>query len=140
MYPPTLVRRTLLFTIPFLLWSPIASASSGLASGLIDGQVTATTGVNGAVDTATEALHYDGLLEKQLESSKQKLSRLLKLQSDPITNRYVSSGELADKKLSVEQAELELKAAKRNQQAAIKAAELAQLATQKSQESAVEAG
>lgn len=76
------------------------------------------------------------VLEKQVESSREKVSRLLKLQSDPITSRYISQGEIADKQLSIEQAQSQLDSAKREQQSAIEAAELGQTAALASLESA----
>ncbi len=76
------------------------------------------------------------VMEKQIESSKARIGRLKDLQADPLTSIYISQGELADKQLSVEQAQSQLEVAKRNQQATIEAAQLTQAAAAASLESA----
>jgi HlyD family secretion protein len=76
------------------------------------------------------------VMQKQIQSSREKISRLQKLQSDPLTSLYISQGEIADKQLSIEQAQSQLQSAKRNQQSAIEAAELGQTAARASLKSA----
>ena len=51
-------------------------AGSGLTDGAVTGQQVAAVGVHGAVNTATEKIHYDGLVEKKIEDLKARKARL----------------------------------------------------------------
>ena len=103
--------------------SNLAAAESALAT------------ANLKLSQAKEGVDFS-VIEKQIESSRAKISRLRKLQADPLTSIYVARGELADKQLALEQAQSQLESAKRNQQAAIEVAKLTQVAAKASLESA----
>jgi HlyD family secretion protein len=64
------------------------------------------------------------VVQKQLESSREKWSRMSKLASDPATRLYVAQTNLEEQKLAIEQAELQLNAAKQKQASALEGAKL----------------
>ena len=74
--------------------------------------------------------------QKQVVAANEKLSRLLSLQSDADTKIYVSASDVAQQRLSIDQAQSQIDSAKRKQQSAIKAAKLGLEVAQKSRLSA----
>lgn len=74
--------------------------------------------------------------QKQLESSREKWSRMSKLATDPATRLYVAQTNLEEQKLAIEQAELQLNAARQKQASALEGAKLSLEVALKAQQQA----